>query len=69
MDSYGWKIKTWSFNASNIEEKRKEMLAWCEKWKNKYQIRQVFVNNAWAVEYKLALHFQHINQRFYLEER
>ena len=68
MDSYGWKIKTWSFNASNIEEKRKEMLAWCEKWKNKYQIRQVFVNNAWAVEYKLALHFQHINQRFYLEE-
>ena len=25
MDSYGWKIKTWNYNASNIEEKRKEM--------------------------------------------
>ena len=57
MDSYGWKIKTWNFNANNIEEKRKEMLAWCEKWKNKYQIRTVFVNNAWAVEYRLLLHF------------
>ena len=57
MDSYGWKIKTWNFNKDNIEQKRKEMLEWCEKWKRKYSIRQVFVNNAWAVEYKLVLHF------------
>ena len=57
MNSYGWKIKTWNFNKENIEQKRKEMLAWCEKWKHKYSIRHVFVNNAWAVEYKLALHF------------
>lgn len=56
MDSYGWKIKTWNFNKDNIEQKRKEMLAWCEKWKHKYQFKQVFVNNAWAVEYKLLLH-------------
>ena len=55
MDTYGWKIKTWNYNASNIEEKHKEMNDWCEKWKNKYQIRQLFVNNAWAVEYRLLL--------------
>ena len=57
MDSYGWKIKTWNFNKDNIEQKRKEMIEWCEKWKHKYQFRSVFVNNAWAVEYKLLLHF------------
>ena len=57
MDSYGWKIKTWNFNKDNIEQKRKEMFAWCEKWKRKYLIRPIFVNNAWAVEYKLLLHF------------
>ena len=57
MDSYGWKIKTWNFNKDNIEQKRKEMVEWCEKWKHKYQFRSIFVNNAWAVEYKLLLHF------------
>lgn len=55
MDSYGWKIKTWNFNANNIEEKRKEMLDWIERWKHKYQFREIFVNNAWAIEYKLLL--------------
>ena len=44
MNSYGWKIKKWNFNKDNIE------------WKHKYQFRSVFVNNAWAVEYKLLLH-------------
>lgn len=57
MDFYGWRIKTWNFNSNNVEEKRKEMKDWCEKWKHKYQIRQLFVNNAWAVEYKLLLKF------------
>ena len=57
MDSYGWKIKTWNFNKDNIEQKRQEMIAWCEKWNNKYQFRNVYVCNACAVEYKLLLHF------------
>lgn len=57
MDGYGWKIKVWSFNKDNIEAKRKEMLNWCEKWKHKYQIKEIFVNNAYAVEYKLLLHY------------
>lgn len=55
MDSYGWKIKTWKFNESNMEEKRDEMNDWCYRWRDKYQIRSVFVNNAWAVEYRLLL--------------
>lgn len=57
MDSYGWKIKEFKFNKNNIEEKRKEMLEWCNKWNHKYVFRNVFANNAWAVEYKLLLHF------------
>ena len=57
MDSYGWKIKEWKFNRENIEQKRQEMIEWCEKWENKYQFRTIFVNNAWAVEYRLLLHF------------
>ena len=57
MDFYGWRIKEWPHNASNIEEKRQEMIAWCEKNKDKYQIRQIFINNAWAVEYRLLLRY------------
>lgn len=57
MDLYGWRIKEWRFEENNIEEKRKEMQAWIEKWKHKYQIRQLFTNNAWAVEYRLSLKF------------
>ena len=56
MDSYGWKNKTWNFNENNIEEKKNKMQKWIERWKHKYQIRQVFVNNAWAVEYRLLIH-------------
>ena len=25
MDFYGWRVKEWKFNSSNIEEKRQEM--------------------------------------------
>ena len=57
MDFYGWRIKEWRHCAFNIEEKRKEMIAWCEKNKGKYQIRQVFINNAWAVEYRPLLRY------------
>lgn len=57
MDSYGWKIKEFKFNKNNIEGKRKEMLEWCNKWKHKYVFRNIFIDNAWAVEYKLLLHF------------
>lgn len=55
MDFYRRRIKEWKFTSNNIEEKRKEMISWCEKWKHKYQIRNVFINNAWAVEYRLLI--------------
>ena len=57
MDFYGHRIKTWKFNEDNIEEKRNEMLEWCRRWQHKYSIEPVYVNNAWAVEYALLLHF------------
>lgn len=55
MDFYGWRIKQWKFNSSNIEEKRQEMKNWIEKWQHKYRIEQIYVNNAWAVQYRLLL--------------
>lgn len=55
MDFYGWRTKLFKFNAGNVEQKRQECLAWIEKWKNKYQIREILVCNAWAVEYRLLL--------------
>lgn len=55
MDFYGWRLKEWKFTKDNIESKRKEMIEWIDKWKHKYDIRQVFVNNAWAVEYRMLL--------------
>ena len=55
MNFYGWRIKTWKFTPNNIVVKRNEMLAWCEKWQKKYQIREIFINNEWAVEYKLLI--------------
>lgn len=55
MNFYGWRLKEWRHNATNIEEKRQEMLDWCEKNKSRYQIRQRFINNAWAVEYRPLL--------------
>lgn len=55
MDSYGWKVKLWKFNQENISSKKEEMEKWIDKWKNKYQFRTIFVNNAFAVEYRLLL--------------
>ena len=55
MDFYGWRIKEWRFNSSNIEEKQQEMKNWIEKWQHKYRIEQIYVNNAWAVQYRLLM--------------
>ena len=55
MDSYGWKVKMWKFDLSNMKEKRNEMENWINKWKHKYRIEEIYVNNAYAVFYKLLL--------------
>lgn len=31
MDFYGWRIKEWKFNKSNIEDKRQEMKDWSDE--------------------------------------
>lgn len=52
MKYFGWRIKEWKFNAQNIDTKRQEMKSWVEKWKDRYEMREIFVNNAFAIEYR-----------------
>lgn len=51
-----WKIKKWKFpkNATEnqIEQKLNEMIEWCNKHDDKYQIRSILACNCWAVEYR-----------------
>ena len=46
----GWRIKAWKL------DERNKMLAWCKKNESKYQINEIFINNAWAIEYKPLMH-------------
>lgn len=52
MEFYGWRIKEWKFDISNIEEQRLKMESWIDKNRGKYEIRPIFINNSWAVEYR-----------------
>lgn len=46
-----WKVKTWLFGtAEESEQQHKKMLDWVANNRNKYEIREFFTNNAWAVE-------------------
>ena len=48
-----WKVKTWLF--STLEESKQQhqkMLDWVASNRAKYEIREFFTNNAWAVEYR-----------------
>lgn len=48
-----WKVKTWLFSdAEESKQQHQKMLDWAEKNRNKYEIREFFTNNAWAVEYR-----------------
>lgn len=50
---YGWRTKEWKFKTvEESEQKRKKMEEWIQKNSNKYQIEELFVNNAWAVTYR-----------------
>lgn len=51
MDS--WKVKKWEFETTDQAVKRKaDADSWIFKHRNKYQIRGIFIRNAWAVEYR-----------------
>jgi hypothetical protein len=48
-----WKLKEWKITGNlEAENQRKKMVDWCEENKHRYEIRQVFIKNAWAVEYR-----------------
>lgn len=55
MEFYGWRIKEWKFNSSSMEEQRLKMQYWIDKNRDKYEIRPIFINNSWAVEYRYLL--------------
>ena len=46
LSDYGWQIKTW-----NLDEAEKRN-AWIEKNQHRFQIREIFVNNKLAIEFK-----------------
>ena len=53
---YGWRTKLWKFkNLKESEEQNEAMKEWVAKHRGRYQIRYVWVNNAWAVEYRPLL--------------
>lgn len=53
---YGWRTKLWKFkNAMESETQKEVMKEWVVKHEGRYQIRSLFVNNAWAVEYRPLL--------------
>ncbi len=51
VDVKYWKTKVWKFGG-DIDSARQKMNSWVDKNVSKYQFVEVFVNNAFAVEYK-----------------
>lgn len=48
-----WRTKIWRFKTiSESNEKRNEMKNWIAKHEYKYEIKEIIVNNAWAVQYR-----------------
>lgn len=48
-----WRTKIWKFKTiSESNEKRNEMKNWIAKHERKYEIKEIIVNNAWAVQYR-----------------
>lgn len=48
-----WKVKTWLFsNPEESDQQHQKMLDWVASNRAKYEIREFFTNNAWAVEYR-----------------
>jgi hypothetical protein len=52
-----WKTKVWKFNTKrtsmqSMRRARQRMEAWIERNKHRIQYEEIFVNNAYAVEYR-----------------
>lgn len=48
-----WRTKIWRFKTiSESNEKRNEMKNWIAKHGCEYEIKEIIINNAWAVQYR-----------------
>lgn len=48
-----WHTKIWRFKTiSESNKKRNEMKNWIAKHERKYEIKEIIVNNVWAVQYR-----------------
>ena len=48
-----WRTKIWRFKTiSESNKKRNEMKNWIAKHERNYEIKEIIVNNAWAVQYR-----------------
>ena len=47
-----WRIKKWKFTAATMEQARARMEAWLKANRHRIQYEEIFVNNAFAVEYR-----------------
>lgn len=48
-----WRTKIWRFKTiSESNEKRNEMKNWITKHGCEYEIKEIIINNAWAVQYR-----------------
>jgi hypothetical protein len=48
-----WKTKVWKFRTiEGANEARVKMAAWLERRKGRIQYEEIFVNNAYAVQYR-----------------
>ena len=48
-----WKVKKWRFTEHTVEQARAKMQAWLELNKGRIEYEEIFVDNAFAVEYRV----------------
>lgn len=50
-----WKIKKWKFTEHTMDQARLQMEAWLKRRKRLIQYEEIFVDNAYAVQYRYLL--------------
>lgn len=48
-----WKTKTWKFTERTMNQARARMEAWLAANKGRIQFEEIFVNNAFAIQYRV----------------
>ena len=52
FDLSGWNVKIWKYNSRNIEEQLHKKNAWIAKNYKRYQIEEIYIDGAWAIQYR-----------------